>query len=250
MRMNKHKNPLSIFHDLKIIKPPSPYWPESANVYIFEDESGISLFDVGCGSINSVDRLFSALRDVIWKSKPINKIILSHAHPDHMGAMKILLSEVLPESIILHEKDLSYSLDPKRLMFSCDIPLCNKHLKELSIKDEEGWAGIEFDLISYFSTLNCAMCDVRPDTIVVEGDFIQVGDYDLEVFHTPGHAPGHISLYDRKKRMLLAGDIMGDVVAWYSPSSGGAVGYIKSLEKMAALDIDLILPSHGHVIRD
>lgn len=30
----------------KIIKPPSPYWPESANVYVFKDEDGISLFDV------------------------------------------------------------------------------------------------------------------------------------------------------------------------------------------------------------
>ena len=84
----------------------------------------------------------------------------------------------------------------------------------------------------------------------MEGDFIKAGAYQFEVFNTPGHAPGHISLYDREKRILLSGDILGEIVAWYSPSSGGVTGYLESLAKIETLDIDLILPSHGHVITD
>jgi glyoxylase-like metal-dependent hydrolase (beta-lactamase superfamily II) len=40
------------------------------------------------------------------------------------------------------------------------------------------------------------------------------------------------------------------MVAWYTPSSGGAARYLESLEKVEFLDIDLILPSHGDVIQD
>jgi glyoxylase-like metal-dependent hydrolase (beta-lactamase superfamily II) len=57
-------------------------------------------------------------------------------------------------------------------------------------------------------------------------------------------------LYDSGKRLLLAGDILGEMVAWYAPSSGGAEGYLGSLKKVGNLDIDLILPSHGSVIQD
>lgn len=241
---------VSIFDDLKMIMPPSPYWPESANVYVFKDGDGISLFDVGCGSMASVDRLNNALKFLKWEARPIKKIILSHAHPDHMGAMEILLSEVSPGQIILHEIDVPYALDPESLSLSFDIPLCKKRSSGGSNQDKNGGKGPEFDLIAYFRSLGCSMCSLKPNRTVVEGDTIRVGDYNFNVFHTPGHAPGHISLYDPKKRLLLAGDILGEMVAWYAPSSGGAEGYLGSLKKVGNLDIDLILPSHGSVIPD
>jgi glyoxylase-like metal-dependent hydrolase (beta-lactamase superfamily II) len=241
---------VSIFDDLKMIRPPSPYWPESANVFVFKDRDGISFFDVGCGSIASADRLFNALKFLKWEARPIKKIILSHAHPDHMGAMEILLSEVSPGHIILHKIDVPYALDPERLSLSFDIPLCKERWSQGSNQSQDGEKGPGFDLLAYFRSLGCFMCSLKPNRTVVEGDAIQVGDYDFHVLHTPGHAPGHISLYDLKKRLLLAGDILGEMVAWYAPSSGGAEGYLGSLKKVGNLDIDLILPSHGSVIVD
>jgi len=248
--MSNSKSVISIFNDLKMIRPPSPYWPESSNVYVFRDGDGISLFDVGCGSIASAERLFNALKFLKWDARPINKIILSHAHPDHMGAMEILLSEVSPGQIILHEIDVPYALDPEKLFLSFDIPLCKERWTGESNQDKAGGKGRGFDLIAYFRSLGYSMCRLKPSRTVVENDTIPVGDYNFRVLHTPGHAPGHISLYDRKKRLLLAGDILGEMVAWYAPSSGGAEGYLGSLRKIDDLDIDLILPSHGNVIVD
>ena len=178
----------------------------------------------GVGSMTSVDRLFKAIKAVGWESKPIKKIILSHAHPDHTGAMETLLSEVSPEHIVLHEIDLPYALDPGKLPLSFDIPLCKERLPGGNGEDREGMKGEGFDLIGYFRALDCSMCSVKPDETVVEGDTIPVGHYNFHCLHTPGHAPGHMSLYDPKKRILLAGDILGEMVAWYSPSSGGCRG--------------------------
>lgn len=240
----------SIFYDLKLIKPQSPYWPESANVYVFRDGDGISFFDVGCGAIASVERIFSALKDLKWTARPVLKIILSHAHPDHVGAMEVLLTEVSTESIILHEIDISYALDPEKLSLSFDIPLCNERLTSSRGQNKNSENDLGFDLLGYFRSLNCSMCKIEPNSSVVEGDIIHVGDYSFRVFHTPGHAPGHISLYESSKRLLLAGDLIGEMVAWYTPSSGGAEGYLDSLRKIDNLDIDLILPSHGMVITD
>jgi glyoxylase-like metal-dependent hydrolase (beta-lactamase superfamily II) len=240
----------SISDDLKMIRPPSPYWPQSANVYVFEERDGISLLDVGCGSNAAVERLLNALNHLNWDGKPIRKIILSHAHPDHMGAMSTLLSEMTPETVLLHELDLPYALDPERLSLSFDIPLCKARAGGTEILDETDKKGPRFDLLGYFHSLDCAMCPVKPDRLLVEGETIQIGRYDFRIIHTPGHAPGHVSLYDKNKRLLLAGDILGEMIAWYAPSSGGAEGYLNSLKKVNELDIDLILPSHGNAIVD
>jgi len=248
--MGVSENLVSIFDDLTMIKAPSSFWPQSANVYVFQDGDSISLFDVGCGSTAAVDRLFRALDVLGWRSRQIKKFILSHVHPDHMGAMEILLSEVSPELIILHEDDLPYALDPDRLNLSFDIALCKEQFAPIGHKNTKGSKGPEFDLIPYFKALGCPMCHLKPTETVVEGDLIQVGDYRFQVLHTPGHAPGHMSLYDPGKRLLLAGDIVGEMVAWYTPSSGGAAAYLESLDKVETLDINLILPSHGDLIKD
>ena len=248
--MSVFENPISIFEDLKMIRPESSFWPESANVYLFKDADGISLFDVGCGNMAAVDRLFSALEALEWKSKPIKKIVLSHVHPDHSGAMEILLTEVKPESIVLHEQDLPYALEPERLTLSFDVALCKRQFAAMGHEVPKGSKGPEFELIPYFKALGCATCPIRPTETVLEGDIIQIGDYHFQILHTPGHAPGHMSLYDTDRRVLLAGDIVGEMVAWYTPSSGGAAQYLESLEKVEALDIDLILPAHGDIIQD
>ena len=248
--MTVFENPISIFDDLKMIRPESSFWPESANVYLFKDGDGISLFDVGCGNMAPVDRLFSALESLGWKSKRVKKIVLSHVHPDHSGAMEILLTEVTPDRIILHQDDLLYALEPEKLTFSFDIALCKRQFTAMGHQVPKGSKGPEFELIPYFKALGCSTCPVKPTKTVLEGDLLQIGDYHFQILHTPGHAPGHMSLYDPDRRVLLAGDIVGEMVAWYTPSSGGAAQYLESLEKVEALDIDLILPSHGDVIQD
>jgi glyoxylase-like metal-dependent hydrolase (beta-lactamase superfamily II) len=43
---------------------------------------------------------------------------------------------------------------------------------------------------------------------VKEGEFLQIGDEQLQILHTPGHSPGSISLYYQKGGWVITGDVL------------------------------------------
>ncbi len=49
---------------------------------------------------------------------------------------------------------------------------------------------------------------VEPDQWLTEGDKVQVGDIELQVYHTPGHAPGHVIFFDESSRIGQMGDVL------------------------------------------
>ncbi|MBA2454169.1 MAG: MBL fold metallo-hydrolase [Chloroflexia bacterium] len=49
---------------------------------------------------------------------------------------------------------------------------------------------------------------VTPDRILTEGDTVELAEHRFEVFHTPGHSPGQISLYHAESQSLFGGDTL------------------------------------------
>jgi glyoxylase-like metal-dependent hydrolase (beta-lactamase superfamily II) len=85
---------------------------------------------------------------------------------------------------------------------------------------------------------------------IQEGDILHLGDFEFKIIHTPGHSPGHVSLYERKKQILLAGDLVGKSPAWYVPAAGGVIAYLKSLTKLEDLNAVTLLPAHGALMNN
>ena len=83
-----------------------------------------------------------------------------------------------------------------------------------------------------------------------DGQHIRAGDSMLTILHTPGHALDHVCLWDPATRDLYAGDMVafGGTVMIPAGRGGGLRAYMASLERMAALDAERILPGHGPVI--
>ena len=50
--------------------------------------------------------------------------------------------------------------------------------------------------------------DVRPDRWLAEGDRVRIADYAFEVFHCPGHTPGHVTFFSPQLRLLVGGDVL------------------------------------------
>lgn len=228
---------------IAVLRDERAMWPASSNVYLFRDEEGAILFDVGCGRREVLSRLEDFLRGEGFKLADIHTIILSHAHPDHMGAMRFLGEEISPQ-VLIHRIDRPLAEDPQLLNQTFDIGLPRFYLGEQAIRD----LGLEnFNILDYFEGL-CPMGSAVVARSLDDGEILRLGDEVYEVILTPGHAPGHISLYRRSDRVLLSSDVLGEIVAWYSPSSGGARGFLESLDRLSSLEIRTVLPAHGEPI--
>jgi len=89
-----------------------PNWPNPANIYVIPDENGFSLIDVGCGGITGIEHLKEGLRHWKLKIEQLHTVVLSHAHPDHMGAIGWILEEANP-TVYIHHLDIgpAHALD-------------------------------------------------------------------------------------------------------------------------------------------
>lgn len=50
--------------------------------------------------------------------------------------------------------------------------------------------------------------DLVPDRWLEEGEQVRIADYLFDVFHCPGHTPGHIVFFSSALRLLVAGDVL------------------------------------------
>lgn len=91
-------------------------------------------------------------------------------------------------------------------------------------------------------------------TMVKEGYEIKVGDYHFQCVASPGHTQGHMCLYDQEKKLLLSGDhILGKITPNITLGAFDidVLGqYLQSLDKIAALEIDTVLPGHRYIVTD
>jgi glyoxylase-like metal-dependent hydrolase (beta-lactamase superfamily II) len=236
MDESKYKN----INGILAIFAQEPNWPSPANIYIIPDENGFSLVDVGCGGASGIAYLQNGLNHWKLKIEQLHTVVLSHAHPDHMGAMWWILESASPE-IFIHHLDVGPALDPHKLEETFDIPLA-KQRWAASVNDD---AFQNFKLLRFFEDSSCTMSAAGNLQEIQEGDILQLGDFEFEIVHTPGHSPGHVSLYESNKQILLAGDLVGKSPAWYVPAAGGVIAYLESLAKLEALNAATLLPAHG-----
>ncbi len=106
--------------------------------------------------------------------------------------------------------------------------------------------------------------DVREETDGIDGDLvptdllragtrIPTAPGDWEVVETPGHAPSQVCLYLAGPGLLIAGDVVGPVLApffelGFSPDP--VAEHVASLRRLQSYDIALILPGHGRPLDD
>ncbi len=92
---------------------------------------------------------------------------------------------------------------------------------------------------------------LQVDNYLEDEHRISVGQYTFEVIETPGHAPGHVSLFEPSLRALFAGDLMsGNGTVAVVPPRGSMGDYLRSLRRVATLPIDIVYPGHGPEIEN
>ena len=87
-----------------------------------------------------------------------------------------------------------------------------------------------------------------------DGQVVRLGDADWQVVHTPGHTPGHLSLWQPEERLLVVGDALSDYdVGWVNLALDGpdaTATAIASLHRLVDLNPHVLLPAHGPIPAD
>jgi len=217
----------------RILLEPNLQILQSVNVFLIEGEEPIL---IDSGYQESVGQLSIKLDEIGFKLRDISMIINTHEHLDHFGGNAVI-KETSRAKVAAHELAIPLMEDMRKQLPS------EKHLKGLPDVIVE-YARMRS---SIYENLKTAKVDVK----LKEGDFIKVGDLFLEVLHTPGHAPGHICLYERENRILFAGDMITEKGTPFVDCLHGNIGnFIKSLERLHTLEIDRAFLSHGGEITE
>lgn len=89
----------------------------------------------------------------------------------------------------------------------------------------------------------------RPDRTLEDGQVLQLGDLTIQVIATPGHAANHVCFFIPEDRLLISGDhVLNGSTTIVNPPDGHMGDYLRSLDRLAALEPLFILPAHGHVM--
>jgi glyoxylase-like metal-dependent hydrolase (beta-lactamase superfamily II) len=148
-----------------------------SNVYLLEDDGGVTLFDAGFRAMaKSIQRAAAPFGGV-------NRVVLGHAHEDHRGA-----APALGAPIWCHEDERGYAEAPNKPH--------TDYYDFASVPSPVVRAGFKLAL-PWFDGGPCPI-----ERTLTEGDTVA----GFSVIHLPGHAPGQIALWREDDRLALTTD--------------------------------------------
>ena len=216
--------------------------------YLIRSQGNLALVDNGWNTDVAHEALAQGMAEHAASPKELNQLIITHVHPDHFGLTGRLWDESGAE-VVMHEMEAevinSRYLRPQPLVDQMQNWMGRHGVPEMTAPELARGSMSMLDKVS-----------VRePDRVLQGGEHLKVGDFDLEVIWTPGHAPGHICLYEPNRKFLLSGDhILPTItpnVSRHAQQTGNPLAdYIKSLEKVEHLDVEILLPAHEFDTRD
>ncbi|WP_226087019.1 MBL fold metallo-hydrolase [Mesobacillus sp. S13] len=196
------------------------------NCYFIEEEDGLTLIDAALP--NSAKAILQAAEKI---GKEIKRIVLTHAHGDHIGALDELKAK-LDVPVYISARD-------SRLLAG-----------DTSLDSTEPQTPIRGGIPKNIKT--------RPDILMKEGD--EIGS--LRAISTPGHTPGSMSFLDQRTNILIAGDafqtrggtaVSGVTIPWFpfpAMATWNKDTALQSARKIMELKPALLAVGHGELLRN
>jgi glyoxylase-like metal-dependent hydrolase (beta-lactamase superfamily II) len=217
------------------------------NTYLVRADDGYLLVDCGWDTADTLRALEGHLRALDVRFADVRHLVVTHIHPDHYG-LAGRLREITSAELSFHRLERLYI--ESRYAEAGDLLAEMREWLRLN-----GTPQNELDQLNRGSTSMMERVQIAyPDRTLDGGEEIPCGHYSFKVIWTPGHAAGHICLYDAGNKVLLSGD---HVLPRITPSVGLHVrtqgnplaDYLDSLRLVGRLQAEVVLPGHGEPFR-
>jgi glyoxylase-like metal-dependent hydrolase (beta-lactamase superfamily II) len=216
------------------------------NAWAVAAGDGIVLVDTGMHEPGSLAQLERAMEQVNLRLEHVRLIVCSHAHADHWGQVAPIKQRAGCEFWMHpnHEHATRTAADPalalaRRLEVARQSGVPEAALARYAERAKDAPSGIA--------------AVIEPDRPLLPDVRIQTDLGTWEVYETPGHAPSHVCLFQRERRLLISGDhLLGRISLYYdygwTPDPVGE--FLSSLSVVEALDARLCLSGHGKPFLD
>jgi glyoxylase-like metal-dependent hydrolase (beta-lactamase superfamily II) len=210
------------------------------NVYLIQDSEGTGWVMVDAGLKSTAVKVRSMIGELFGRSSIPKAIIMTHAHFDHRGSLSELAGE-WGVPVYCHHKEKPY------LTGQASYP-----------PPDPSVGGGALSLLSFAYPKGPINVDAELRELPEDGSISELQDWRW--IHTPGHTPGHISLFREKDGVLIAGDAFVTTMQesllavatqkkyvcgppkYFTTDWGAAARSVKAL---AALEPNVIATGHG-----
>ncbi len=177
------------------------------------------------GPKSVAENVIKAVDEIGVEKEKIKYIFVTHIHLDHGGGAATLAKEFFNSKIVCHPKAAKHIINPEKL-----------------------WkASIE---LSEIAKMYGKPDSVEENRVIPSDDYgkFSLGDVEVEVIHTPGHASHHVSFFLEDFKILFSGDSAGMCIDGHlvlaTPPPFNLQLYLDSIDKMKKLDPDYIAYTH------
>jgi len=182
----------------------------NCNAYFIDGPSRV-LIDPGHRAL--FDHVDLGLKELGLKTDDIDLVVCTHAHPDHLESVQLF-----------RKKSTLFTLGGIEWQWAATIG-----------KDMSAAYGVDIEAIA-------------PDFFLQEGT-LSLDGLEMQIYLTPGHSPGSVCLYWSAQKALFTGDLVFKDGLGRTDLPGGDGAKIKeSIQRMARLDVELLLSGHGEII--
>lgn len=202
------------------------------NAYLLSGPDGLTLIDTG--GPGTADMILRAVKQLGNSPSELTTIILTHAHPDHIGSAAAL-ARATGAVVLIH---------------ALDKDIAEKGRGFRPMKASPGLLlGLLFKLFA--PKPNTSVEPVHIDQVVAEGALLAVAG-GLDIVHVPGHCAGQVAVIWQRHKILFAADACANMFGLGDPIGCEDLEIARdSQRKLAALSFDIACFGHGRpVIRN
>ncbi len=183
----------------------------NCNTYIIDGEMTV-LIDPGHS--RHVERIFHQMEEDGISSEKIDLVIITHSHPDHFEGLEAFVDK--PVKIAMSREEERYLRESGKYLFEM---------------------------------MRQAVPEFRFDFYLKEGE-LRIGEKLFQIYQTPGHSPGSLTIYWPERKVLFTGDlIFYGGIGRTDFLEGNSKRLMESIERMSLLETELLLPGHGDIVR-